>query len=103
HVTHTGVHDHGFNNISTYGNLRRLMREGRLPHNDWEQNFYDLALKASGAVQAARWSGVAGKEPSGYAAGSSQLGYIYSFNGAHSLFIYTMRTLRVLSLAWQLG
>jgi len=31
HVTHTGVHDHGFNNISTYGNLLRLMREGRLP------------------------------------------------------------------------
>src|SRR5207247_5553244 len=29
HVTHTGVHDHGFNNLSTYGNLRRLMREGR--------------------------------------------------------------------------
>src|SRR6186713_3294607 len=29
HVTHTGVHDHGFNNVSTYVNLRRLMREGR--------------------------------------------------------------------------
>src|SRR3954469_20119430 len=40
HVTHTGVHDHGFNNISTYGNLRRLMREERMPHNEWEQNFY---------------------------------------------------------------
>ena len=26
HVTHMGVHDHGFNNISTYGNLLRLMR-----------------------------------------------------------------------------
>ena len=25
HVTHIGVHDHGFNNVSTYGNLRRLM------------------------------------------------------------------------------
>ena len=24
HVTHSGVHDHGFNNVSTYGNLRRL-------------------------------------------------------------------------------
>src|SRR5579872_257599 len=23
HLTHTGVHDHGFNNISTYGNLLR--------------------------------------------------------------------------------
>src|SRR4051794_2881905 len=31
HITHTGVHDHGFNNVSTYGNLRRLMLEGRLP------------------------------------------------------------------------
>src|SRR6195952_4834036 len=29
HVTHAGVHDHGFNNISTYGNLRRLALEGR--------------------------------------------------------------------------
>ena len=29
HVTHTGVHDHGFNNVSTYGNLLRLLLEGR--------------------------------------------------------------------------
>src|ERR671921_310630 len=57
HVTHVGVHDHGFNNLSTYGNLRRLMREGKSEHNPWEMNFYELALKASGAVQAARWSG----------------------------------------------
>ena len=27
HVTHIGVHDHGFNNLSTYGNLRRLALE----------------------------------------------------------------------------
>ena len=27
HLSHVGVHDHGFNNISTYGNLRRLMLE----------------------------------------------------------------------------
>ena len=26
HLTHMGVHDHGFNNVSTYGNLLRLMR-----------------------------------------------------------------------------
>ena len=56
HVTHIGVHDHGFNNVSTYGNLRRLMREGRIPHNDWECHFYELALKTSGAIQASRWS-----------------------------------------------
>jgi hypothetical protein len=28
HVTHIGVHDHGFNNLSTYGQLRRLALEG---------------------------------------------------------------------------
>ena len=54
HVTHVGVHDHGFNNLSTYGNLRRLMREGKIPGDSWEMNFYEMALKASGAVQAAR-------------------------------------------------
>ena len=110
HITHTGVHDHGFNNLSTYGNLRRLMREGRIERNEWEMNFYDLALKASGAVQAARWSGVpvpnAGTKRSGVpdrTAGTSQLGYIYSFNGPHSLFIDTMRTIRILGVAWQVG
>jgi unsaturated chondroitin disaccharide hydrolase len=92
HVTHVGVHDHGFNNLSTYGNLRRLMREGRIPHNEWELAFYEMALKASGAVQAARWSSAA--------AGG---GYVYSFNGPHSLFIDTMRTIRVLGVAHQLG
>src|SRR5271157_1140437 len=92
HLTHTGVHDHGFNNISTYGNLRRLMLAGRLAHNDWELHFYELALKVSGAVQAARWTSL----PNG-------LGYIYSFNGCHSLFIDTMRTLRVCGIAHQLG
>src|SRR3954462_12506848 len=103
HVTHTGVHDHGFNNLSTYGNLRRLMREGRIDRNEWELNFYDLALKASGAVQAARWSGVAVKEPNPHSANSTALGYVYSFNGPHSLFIDTMRTLRIMGSAWQLG
>src|SRR5690242_1299148 len=34
HVSHTGVHDHGFNNISTYGNLLRLMKEGSIPHDE---------------------------------------------------------------------
>src|SRR5690606_34077848 len=52
HVSHTGVHDHGFNNASTYGNLLRLMVEGKIPFNEWEKNFYELALKISGAVQA---------------------------------------------------
>ncbi|MEX2216221.1 MAG: glycosyl hydrolase [Phycisphaeraceae bacterium] len=103
HVTHMGVHDHGFNNISTYGNLRRLMLEGRIAANEWELGLYEMAIKASGAVQAMRWSGVAVREPSPHAANSTALGYIYSFNGPHSLFIDTLRTTRSLGLAWQLG
>ena len=92
HVSHVGVHDHGFNNVSTYGNLLRLMREGRIADVEWERRFYELALKVSGAVQAARWTSL----PDG-------LGYIYSFNGPHSLFIDTVRSLRVLGVAHQLG
>ncbi len=92
HVSHIGVHDHGFNNVSTYGNLLRLMREGCIPERPWERHTYELALKVSGAVQAARWTPL----PDG-------LGYIYSFNGPHSLFIDTVRSLRVLALAHGLG
>jgi len=92
HLTHTGVHDHGFNNISTYGHLRRLMLEGRIAANEGEMNFYELALKVSGAVQAARWTGLV-----------DGLGYIYSFNGSHSLFIDTIRTLRICCMAHMLG
>lgn len=92
HVTHIGVHDHGFNNVSTYGNLWRLMNEGVLPENEWERNFYELALKTTGAVQAARWSRT-----------KDGGGYIYSFNGPQSLFIDTMRTIRALSLSHRLG
>src|SRR3989337_4504833 len=36
HLTHEGVHDHGFNNLSTYGNLLRLMKEGKMGHNEGE-------------------------------------------------------------------
>ncbi len=92
HVSHIGVHDHGFNNVSTYGNLLRLMREGKIQHNESEQDFYEIALKVSGAVQAARWTALPEK-----------LGYIYSFNGPHSLFVDTMRSLRSLAVAHQLG
>ncbi len=92
HVSHVGVHDHGFNNVSTYGNLRRLMLEGRIPTDAWELAFYELALKASGAVQAARW------RPT-----HEGSGYIYSFNGPQSLFADTIRSLRALLLAHQLG
>ena len=103
HVTHIGVHDHGFNNLSTYGNLRRLMREGKIEFNAWEMAFYEMAIKASGAVQAARWSGAQPKPQSPHTANSPALGYVYSFNGPHSLFVDTMRTLRILGVAWQLG
>src|SRR6202046_5664649 len=43
HLTHTGVHDHGFNNISTYGHMRRLALEGRIEASAWELRFYELA------------------------------------------------------------
>ena len=92
HVSHVGVHDHGFNTISTCGNLLRLVHERKVPFDQWEQNFYELAIKVSGAVQAARWTDL-GKEG----------GYIYSFNGPHSLFADTIRSLRVLAVAHQLG
>lgn len=92
HISHIGVHDHGFNNVSTYGNLLRLMHEKRIAENQKEREFYELALKLSGAIQAARWTDI----PNG-------LGYIYSFNGPHSLFADTIRTVRTLILSHQLG
>ena len=91
HLTHTGVHDHGFNNVSTYGNLWRLAREGRFEASADEIGGYELALKVSGAVQAARWTRLANG------------GFIHSFNGAHSLFVDTIRTLRAPALAHLLG
>ena len=92
HVTHSGVHDHGFNNVSTYGSLLRLINEGRIDASEWERQFYEIALKASGSVQASRWSTIGGRG-----------GYIYSFNGPHSLFVDTIRSCRALAVAHQLG
>lgn len=91
HISHTGVHDHGFNNVSTYGNLLRLMVEGKIPFNEWEKNFYEVALKISGAVQASRWTPL------------KNGGFIHSFNGAHSLFVDTIRSCRALTLSHMLG
>src|SRR5680860_1338431 len=91
HVSHFGVHDHGFNNVSTYGNLLRLMTEGKITENEWERNFYELALKVSGAVQAKRWTPI------------EKGGFMYSFNGPHSLFVDTIRTVRALMVAYKLG
>jgi hypothetical protein len=92
HLTHVGVHDHGFNTMSTYGNLLRLAREGRWQATAGDLEHLQLAIRVSGAVQAARWTEL----PDG-------LGYVYSFNGPHSLFIDTIRSMRVLAAAHDLG
>lgn len=91
HLTHVGVHDHGFNNLSTYGNLRRLALEGRTDDSEDLVRLYELAVCVSGAVQAARWTPIDGG------------GYIHSFNGPHSLFVDTIRSCRILVLAHTLG
>ena len=92
HISHIGVHDHGFNNVSTFGNLLRLIGEGRIEGDGDLAETCRLALKISGAVQASRWTPL-----------PEHLGFIHSFNGAHSLFIDAMRSLRVLSLSHSLG
>jgi hypothetical protein len=89
HVSHVGVHDHGFTNVSTYGALLRLLHEGRV---EGDRAAYEIALKVSGAVQAARWRTTA-----------DGTGYIYSFNGPQSLFVDTIRSCRALAMAHQLG
>lgn len=91
HVSHVGVHDHGFNNISTYGNLLRLIKENKLSLNTWEKDLYELAIKVSGAVQANRWTSI------------TDGGFMYSFNGPHSLFVDTIRTCRILFASHALG
>jgi len=92
HLSHFGVHDHGFNNISTYGNLLRLGNLGKYECTNAELDLFRLALKISGAVQAKRWTKISETE-----------GFIYSFNGPHSLFIDTIRTCRVLLASHKLG
>ncbi len=92
HITHFGVHDHGFNNVSTYGNLWRMMEENRITFQPDEKHFCELALKCSGAVQANRWTPTADGG-----------GFIHSFNGPHSLFADTIRSLRSLALGHRLG
>ena len=86
HVSHFGVHDHGFNNLSTYGNLLRLLNEGKIDNDSWLREYCSLALKLSASVQAQRWTNL----PDG--------GFIYSFNGPHSLFVDTIRTVRILNV-----
>ena len=92
HLTHSGVHDHGFNNLSTYGNLRRLALEGRTDENADAREMFALAVRVSGAVQASRWTPIA-----------DGTGFVHSFNGPHSLFCDTIRSCRILVLAHHLG
>jgi hypothetical protein len=67
------------------------MIEGKMPFNEWEKNFYEVALKISGAVQASRWTPL------------KNGGFIHSFNGAHSLFVDTIRSCRALTISHMLG
>jgi len=92
HVSHVGVHDHGFTNVSTYGTLWRLMNEGRIAEDAGTRWACELALRVSGAVQAARWQRT-----------TDGTGYVYSFNGPQSLFVDTIRSCRALALSHQLG
>jgi len=71
HLTHFGVHDHGFNNVSTYG-ICWVGREAGLRPATGEA-VLRLALKVSG-----RAGQTVDDDP--------RRGYIYSFNGPHSLF-----------------
>ncbi len=75
---HPACYDHGFNNVSTYGNLLRLIREERIPPNEWEISFDELALKVS-----RRCAG------SPLYTGGRRRGIHLFFNGPHSLFVET--------------
>ena len=57
-------------------------RRSRSPRTEWERHFYELALKVSGAVAGAALD----------RASADGVGYIYSFNGPHSLFVDTIRS-----------
>lgn len=92
HVTHFGVHDHGFNCVSTFGAIWRLMNDGRIGEDAAERRYLELALRVSGCVQARRWTPLGPGE-----------GFVHSFNGTHSLFADTIRSMRSLAIAHQLG
>ena len=91
-ITNFGVHDHGFTATSTFGTLLRQIDEGIIPYNEWERKYYVQALITSGIVQAHRWTDI-----------GENLGFIHSFNGPHSLFADTIRSLRALVIAHLLG
>lgn len=97
-LAHTGIHDHGFQQVSTWGTWRRLILEGRLEDSGGELELCEQALRVSGATQARRWTPLPDEEGR-----RDRCGFLYSFHGPHSLFIDTMRSLRSLELAWLLG
>src|SRR5260370_12920355 len=68
------------------------MSGGLMSESVCESGFTEEALKVSGAVEAARWSRTA-----------EGGGYISSFNGPHSLFVDTIRTLRAPAVSHLLG
>ena len=101
HVSHVGVHDHGFNNVSTYGTLWRL-----LPRGGWRTTAGNHSASwpsRSRGGAGARWTEARAEPDGAPSAPRGSAGYIYSFNGPHSLFADTMRTLRSLAVAHQLG
>ena len=91
HISHIGVHDHGFNNVSMYGTLLSVQAEGRIADEGCERAFYEVALKSSCAVQAAKWTD------------TRDGSFSHSSSGPHSLFLDTIRTLRTLACVHRLG
>jgi len=67
------------------------MVEDKIHQGEWEKNFYELALKISGAIQASRWTVI------------KDGGFIHSFNGSHSLFVDTIRSCRSLIISYMLN
>jgi hypothetical protein len=89
---HTGVHDHGFNIVSSFGAVLRLIGEERIGDENGLGRLCAFACRCSGSLQVQRWTQLADGG-----------GFVFSFNGSHSLFIDTLRSLRSPALALQLG
>ena len=70
----------------------RVPSSAAIHADEGTRGLYRLALACSAAVQADRWTDLA-----------DGAGYIHSFNGPHSLFSDTVRSLRVLAVGHALG
>ena len=68
--------------------------EGVIPQDDNEMHFYELALKASAAVQASRWTRI--KDGTGYIASFQRTAFAffrhYSFATRFRAWTYTRRS-----------